>query len=165
MFPLLLIAAVILGAAGAALLSRNLIHSALLLVGAWAGIAAFYLWAGAEFVAFAQVLVYVGAVSMVVLFAVLLTRQGATRAPVEYDSLKRGVFALMVGGGALGILGGAIMGKDKSEGVIDKDNRVFGYENMYICDGSMISANPGVNPSLSITAISERAMSKIPNKN
>ncbi|NUM74307.1 GMC family oxidoreductase [candidate division KSB1 bacterium] len=59
------------------------------------------------------------------------------------------------------ILGGAVMGKDSSEGVIDKDNRVFGYENMYVCDGSMISANPGVNPSLSIMALSERAMSKI----
>jgi len=63
------------------------------------------------------------------------------------------------------ILGGACMGKDASEGVIDRDNRVFGYENMYVCDGSMISANPGVNPSLSITAISERAMSRIPAKN
>ena len=62
------------------------------------------------------------------------------------------------------ILGGAVMGKDASEGVIDKDNSVFGYENMYVCDGSMISANPGVNPSLSIMAITERAMSKIPPK-
>lgn len=59
------------------------------------------------------------------------------------------------------ILGGAVMGKDAQTGVIDKDNKVFGYSNMYVCDGSMISANPGVNPSLSITAISERAMSKI----
>ncbi len=59
------------------------------------------------------------------------------------------------------ILGGACMGKDKEEGVIDKDNKVFGYENMYVCDGSMISANPGVNPSLTITALTERAMSKI----
>ena len=56
------------------------------------------------------------------------------------------------------------MGRDASEGVIDKDNRVFGYKNMLICDGSMISANPGVNPSLTITALSERAMSKIPPK-
>ena len=63
------------------------------------------------------------------------------------------------------ILGGACMGKDASEGVIDKDNHVFNYTNMLICDGSMVSANPGVNPSLSITAIAERAMSKIPNKN
>lgn len=60
------------------------------------------------------------------------------------------------------ILGGCVMGKDAHEGVIDKDNKVFGYENMMICDGSMISANPGVNPSLTITALSERAMSKIP---
>ncbi|MFM9950977.1 MAG: GMC oxidoreductase, partial [Saprospiraceae bacterium] len=43
-------------------------------------------------------------------------------------------------------------------GVIDRHNRVFGYENMLVCDGSMISANPGVNPALSIPAISERAM-------
>ena len=63
------------------------------------------------------------------------------------------------------ILGGACMGKDPESGVIDKDNKVFGYENMYVFDGSMISANPGVNPSLSITAISEYGMSKIPQKN
>lgn len=107
---LLLIALVILGSAAVAMLSRNLIHSALLLVGAWAGIAAFYLWAGAEFVAFAQVLVYVGAVSMVVLFAVLLTRQGATAAPVEFESLRRAVLAFIVAGGVGGILFGAIMG-------------------------------------------------------
>lgn len=62
------------------------------------------------------------------------------------------------------ILGGAIMGKDIESGVIDKDNKVFGYHNMFICDGSMISANPGVNPSLTITALTERAMSKIPPK-
>ena len=63
------------------------------------------------------------------------------------------------------ILGGAVMGQDPTEGVINKDNRVFGYENMFICDGSMISANPGVNPSLTITALTERTMSKIPPKN
>lgn len=110
MIALLLIGLLILGAASAAMLTRNLIHSALLLVGAWAGIAGFYLWAGAEFVAFAQVLVYVGAVSMVVLFAVLLTRQGATSAPVEYASLKRGVLGFIVAGGVGGILLGAILG-------------------------------------------------------
>lgn len=62
------------------------------------------------------------------------------------------------------ILGGACMGQSAATGVIDKDNKVFNYENMYICDGSMISANVGVNPSLSITAITEYAMSKIPVK-
>lgn len=59
------------------------------------------------------------------------------------------------------ILGGAVMGPSPAQGVIDKDNKVFGYQNMFICDGSMISANPGVNPSLTITAITERAMSKV----
>lgn len=62
------------------------------------------------------------------------------------------------------ILGGAVMGQDADHGVIDKDNYVFGYENMMVCDGSMISANPGVNPSLSITAITERAMSLVGDK-
>jgi cholesterol oxidase len=59
------------------------------------------------------------------------------------------------------ILGGAVMGADATRGVIDKDNRVFGYKNLYVIDGAMISANPGVNPALSITAIAERAMNKI----
>ena len=62
------------------------------------------------------------------------------------------------------ILGGAVMGANASEGVIDQNNKVFGYENLYIIDGSMISANPGVNPSLSITAIAEHAMHQIPEK-
>ena len=62
------------------------------------------------------------------------------------------------------ILGGAVMGATREDGVINKNNQVFGYQNMMVCDGSMISANPGVNPSLSITAISERAMSLIPEK-
>ena len=62
------------------------------------------------------------------------------------------------------VLGGAVMGKNPSEGVIDKNNQVFGYKNLYVIDGSMISANPGVNPSLSITAIAEHAMNQIPKK-
>ncbi|MCX6252364.1 MAG: GMC family oxidoreductase [Bacteroidetes bacterium] len=59
------------------------------------------------------------------------------------------------------ILGGSCMGKTKEDGVIDSNNHVFGYENMYVFDGSVISANPGVNPALTITAISERGISKI----
>ena len=56
------------------------------------------------------------------------------------------------------------MGSDASKGVIDKNNNVFNYKNMLVIDGSMISANPGVNPSLSITAIAERAMAQIIDK-
>jgi cholesterol oxidase len=62
------------------------------------------------------------------------------------------------------ILGGAVIGRGPEDGVIDKDHRVFGYKNMLVCDGSAVSANPGVNPSLTITAMAERAMSKIPVK-
>ncbi len=62
------------------------------------------------------------------------------------------------------ILGGAVIGKDKNSGVIDLNQQVFGYKNMYICDGSAISANPGVNPALTITAMTERVMQKIPPK-
>jgi len=57
------------------------------------------------------------------------------------------------------------MGENIDNGVIDKNNKVFGYEQMYVCDGSMMTANPGVNPALTITALSERAMSKINHKN
>lgn len=60
------------------------------------------------------------------------------------------------------ILGGACMGTDADEGVIGSDHQVHGYPGLYVIDGSAISANPGVNPSLTITALAERAMSQIP---
>ncbi len=60
------------------------------------------------------------------------------------------------------ILGGAVIGKDPEHGVIDSKQRVFGYENLLVCDGSAIPANVGVNPSLTITALAERAMSFVP---
>lgn len=62
------------------------------------------------------------------------------------------------------ILGGCVIGKDPDKGVIDQDQKVFGYKNLYVCDGSAISSNPGVNPALTITAMTERVMSKIPGK-
>ncbi len=62
------------------------------------------------------------------------------------------------------ILGGACMGATAEEGVIDARHRVFGYDGLYVIDGAAMSANPGVNPSLTITALAERAMSFIPSK-
>lgn len=59
-------------------------------------------------------------------------------------------------------IGGCVIGDSPSYGVVDSRHRVFNYKNMYICDGSVIAANLGVNPSLTITALSERAMSFIP---
>ena len=60
------------------------------------------------------------------------------------------------------ILGGCCMGDVGGDGVIDDRHRVFGYDGLYVIDGSAISANPGVNPSLTITALAERAMSLHP---
>jgi cholesterol oxidase len=62
------------------------------------------------------------------------------------------------------ILGGAVIGADPENGVVDSANRVFGYEGMLVTDGASIPANPGVNPSLTITAKAEHAMSTIPPK-
>jgi cholesterol oxidase len=62
------------------------------------------------------------------------------------------------------MLGGCVMGKDADSGVIDTRHRVFGYDNMYVTDASAIPANLGINPSLTITAMAERAMSFVPEK-
>ncbi len=61
--------------------------------------------------------------------------------------------------GTAHILGGCVMGRSREVAVVDSRNRVFGYENLYICDGSVVAANLGVNPSLTITALAKRAMS------
>jgi cholesterol oxidase len=60
------------------------------------------------------------------------------------------------------LVGGAVIGADAASGVIDRRLRVFGYENMLVCDGAAMPANPGVNPALTITALAEYAMSQIP---
>ncbi|MBU0651689.1 MAG: GMC family oxidoreductase, partial [Proteobacteria bacterium] len=60
------------------------------------------------------------------------------------------------------ILGGCHMGHSRETGVIDKDHQVFGYPGLYVVDGAAVSANVGVNPSLTIAALAERCMSLIP---
>jgi cholesterol oxidase len=62
-------------------------------------------------------------------------------------------------------IGGCVIGDSAETGVVDPYHRVYGYEGMHILDGSTISANLGVNPSLTITAQAERAVSFWPNKN
>ncbi len=59
------------------------------------------------------------------------------------------------------ILGGAVIGDSPQTGVVDKDHQVFGYDGLYVVDGASVSANPGVNPSLTILAMAERAASLI----
>jgi cholesterol oxidase len=60
------------------------------------------------------------------------------------------------------ILGGCGMGLGPDEGVIDTKNEVFGHPGLYVVDGSMVPSNLGVNPSLTITALAEHAMSQVP---
>jgi cholesterol oxidase len=62
------------------------------------------------------------------------------------------------------ILGGCVIGSNEENGVIDLNHEVFGHPGLYVVDGSAVPANIGVNPSLTITAMSERAMSRIKEK-
>jgi len=109
----------------------------------------------------------------------LTTRQGhgepnPSWIPAGNDAIRR--LARHIGGdpgGNLGdlvgapmtahFLGGAVIGATPADGVIDAWHRVFGYEGLHVVDGAAVSANLGVNPSLSITAQAERALSFWPN--
>jgi cholesterol oxidase len=85
-------------------------------------------------------------------------------------------FAQLTGGFAMSLLpeilfdvpgtahciGGCVIADCSHHGVVDSRHRVFHYKNMYICDGSVVATNLGVNPSLTIAALTERAMSFIP---
>jgi len=62
-------------------------------------------------------------------------------------------------------VGGCVIGESDATGVIDPYHRVWNYPTLHVVDGSTITANLGVNPSLTITAQAERAMSMWPNKN
>jgi cholesterol oxidase len=80
------------------------------------------------------------------------TRQGA----LAFEVLNRAASAHFTGGIPIG---------DTSEsGAVDPYQRVFGQPGLHVMDGSVMPANPGVNPSLMITALAERAMSQWPNK-
>src|SRR5579863_6732461 len=101
-----IIAALTLVSAVAAMSLRNLVHCALCLALVFAGIAAFYLQLGAAFVGWAQVLVYIGAVAILIVFAILLTRSDAVQQPAMSRSWAAGIaVALLV----FGVLARAIM--------------------------------------------------------
>jgi cholesterol oxidase len=93
--------------------------------------------------------------------------EGSHEITREFAKRTNGVALGSVGENLLGmpttahILGGAPIGKNAEEGVVNENFEVHNYEGMYIIDGSIMPANPGVNPSLTITALAEYAMSKI----
>ncbi len=109
----------------------------------------------------------------------LTTRQGhgepnPSWIPAGNDAIRR--LAKQIGGhpgGSVGdlvgapmtahFLGGATIGADAEQGVVDAWHRVYGYDGLHVVDGAAVSANLGVNPSLTITAQAERAMSFWPN--
>ncbi|MBW2411360.1 MAG: cholesterol oxidase, partial [Deltaproteobacteria bacterium] len=62
------------------------------------------------------------------------------------------------------ILGGCCMGETPEKGVVGFNGKIFGYPNLYVADGSVVPANLGVNPSLTITALSEFIWSQMPEK-
>jgi cholesterol oxidase len=66
--------------------------------------------------------------------------------------------------GTAHILGGCSMGESPETGVVGKNGELFGYPNLFVADGSVVPANLGVNPSLTITALSEHIMSQIDEK-
>jgi len=68
---------------------------------------------------------------------------------------------LVIGSG----FGGSVSALRLAEkGVVNARQEVFGYRNLLVCDGSVVPANPGVNPSLTITAMTELAMTHVPRK-
>jgi len=113
MTPLFLIAALLtLVGAGAAVSLRNLIHCVLALVGAFVGLALVYLELGAQFVGLAQILVYVGAVAILIVFAILLTRGGELPEPRWISgslSLGVGVGLLVFGSLVATLLGSRLL--------------------------------------------------------
>jgi cholesterol oxidase len=110
----------------------------------------------------------------------LMTKQGQGEPnpdwiPIAHDIARR--FAKQIDGDPYGTymdvfnvpttahyIGGAVIGVDAEHGVIDPYQRLYGYEGLHVIDGSAISANLGVNPSLTITAQAERALSFWPNR-
>jgi NADH-quinone oxidoreductase subunit J len=81
-----ILAVLTLASAVAAMILRNLVHCALALAVTFAGLAAFYLQLNAEFVGFAQILVYIGAVAILIVFAILLTRGSEPPAQAIFSS-------------------------------------------------------------------------------
>jgi NADH-quinone oxidoreductase subunit J len=104
--PFLVIATLTIAAAVAAMSLRNLVHCALALVVAFVGLAAAYLQLDAQFVGFAQILVYVGAVAILIVFAVLLTRGG--EAPEKSVFSASWLWGLLVAAAVFGSLAWAI---------------------------------------------------------
>ncbi len=101
-----ILAALTVVSAVAAMSLRNLVHCALCLAVTFGGLAAFYLKLGAPFVGWAQVLIYVGAVAVLIVFAILLTRSDAPSQPIVSRSWLAGIAVAVL---VFGVLTRAIL--------------------------------------------------------
>ncbi len=89
----------------------------------------------------------------------------ARRVAKQIDGVPLGSVTELVGRPVTGhFIGGCPIGADPSAGVVDPYHRLFGHPGLHVIDGSAMAANPGVNPSLTITALAERAIALWPNK-
>jgi NADH-quinone oxidoreductase subunit J len=105
--PFIIIAFVTLLAASAAMSLRNLVHCALALAVTFAGLAALYLNLDAQFVGFAQILVYVGAVAILIVFAILLTRSGDS--PNQAILAPGWLYGIIISSAVFTVIGRAIL--------------------------------------------------------
>ena len=89
-----------------------------------------------------------------------LTREFAGRTNgIPLGSINEGLLNIPM---TAHILGGCPFGRDAEEGVIGTDCGVHGYPGLFVVDGSIMPGNPGVNPSLTIAALAELTMSRVP---
>jgi cholesterol oxidase len=88
----------------------------------------------------------------------------ARRVAAKIDGVPLGSVTELAGRPVTGhFIGGAAIGAGPEQGVIDPYHRVFGHPGLHVVDGAAVTANLGVNPSLTITALAERALSMWPN--
>src|SRR5262245_63251567 len=102
-------AAAIVGLSAGVVFARTVIHSAIFLIGSLAGVGAMYLFLTVEFLALVQFLIYGGAVTVLILLALMLTRSDAMGRPQPVNGAQL-PFALLVGGGLMAILIGVAVG-------------------------------------------------------
>jgi cholesterol oxidase len=89
----------------------------------------------------------------------------ARRVAEKVDGVATGAMTELAGKPVTGhFIGGCAIGGDPESGVVDPYQRLFGHQGLHVIDGSVVAANLGVNPSLTITALAERAVALWPNK-
>jgi NADH:ubiquinone oxidoreductase subunit 6 (subunit J) len=103
----IIIGGLTLASAVAAMSLRSLVHCALMLMVAFAGLAVFYLQLGAQFVGFAQILIYIGAVAILIVFAILLTRSDEPSRRSRFSSA--GAAGVGIAAIVFGLLSGLIL--------------------------------------------------------